>query len=300
MGNANGKGAPRAKAAPRAKGAPRATAQPRTKAAPALSGEQLTRMRTVLDSQRRLGGGSYPVPIARLFELAEAPMTDAALKVFTAKKNAEHFALTARSSKSDPGATQRALVFLPADEAAVAGSPAVLDHALESARGAGGDLFTPKELAARVPTALRRAFQASVEAWARAGESPLPGVLVLRRKSGKKVEPFLCRIEPPAAAARAQQPAAATSREGFAREFAREFERLDRASGNNNHVLLHDLRRALPGIGRDEFDSRLRELRLAKLFTLDSPDGRHVRLSPEQLDAGIREGSANLVYVARR
>jgi hypothetical protein len=65
-------------------------------------------------------------------------------------------------------------------------------------------------------------------------------------------------------------------------------------------VLLHDLRRALPDIPRPEFDERLNDLRRSKLFSLDSADGRHVRLTPEQLEAGIREANSLLVYVARR
>jgi hypothetical protein len=257
-------------------------------------------MRAVLESQRDLGGGSYPVLVSRLFELAGASMSDAALKIFTAKKNAAHFALTAKSSKTDPEATRRALVFLPADEAMVARSAAIFEEAFEAATQTGSDLFTPKELAAHVPTVLRRAFQASIETWARAGKAPFPRLLVLRRKTGKKVELYVHRMAEPVAVTKVRQPAASMLPDSFAREFAREFERLDRASGNNNYVLLHDLRRALPDVDRAEFDSRLRELRLAKLFTLDSPDGRHVRLTPEQLDAGIREGSSNLVYVARR
>jgi len=300
MGNAKGKGLPRAKAAPRAKPAPRAKAPPKAKAAPALSGEGLSRMRAVLDSQRALGGGSYPVPVQRLFELAAVPMSDAALKVFVAPKNGKLFALTAKSSKKEPDATEKALVFLPEDRDVVAGSAAIFDEAFEAARQTGSDLFTAADLAKHVPTALKKAFQSSVEKWARRGTAPFPGILVLRRKSTRKVDVYLHRLEVPAPMTKVKQPSAQISLDGFAREFAREFERLDRASGNNNYVLLHDLRRALPDVERAEFDDRLKELRLAKLFTLDSPDGRHVRLTPEQLDSGIREGSSNLVYVARR
>jgi len=272
----------------------------KAKAQPALSGEDLGRLRTVLDSQRSLGGGSYPVPVKRLFELADVPVSEAALKVLVAPGNAKLFTLTAKASKKDPDATRNALVYVPEDADRIAGSAAIFEKAFEAARASerDSDIFTSVELKKCVPTSLQKAFQASVDGWARTGKAPFPGVIVVRRKAGKKTTLYLHRLESLVPATATKQPVP-VSRD-FARDFAREFERLDRASGNNNYVLLHDLRRALPGIERAEFDRRLNELRLAKLFTLDSPDGRHVRLTPEQLDAGIREGSSNLVYVARR
>jgi hypothetical protein len=86
----------------------------------------------------------------------------------------------------------------------------------------------------------------------------------------------------------------------FERDFQNAFERLDVQSGKHNYVLLHDLRRALPDIPRGEFDAHLNDLRRSKRFSLDSDDGRHVRLTPDQLESGIREASSLLVYVARR
>src|SRR4029079_15080508 len=82
----------------------------------------------------------------------------------------------------------------------------------------------------------------------------------------------------------------------FERDFQTAFERLDLQSGKHNYVLLHDLRRALPEIPRGEFDERLNHLRRNKRFSLDSDDGRHVLLTPEQLEAGIREANSLLVY----
>jgi hypothetical protein len=268
------------------------------KAAPALSGDDLSRLRTVLDSQRALGGDSYPVTVKRLFELARAPVNDAALKIFVSTRNAKLFTVTEKSSAKNPDATLNALVFFPEDAASIAGSAATFDTAFEAAKRTGSDIFTSADLMKLVPKALQKAFQASVDGWARTGKAPFPGVIVLRQRTGKTTKLYLHRLEPQRPATLVQQPSASTR--DFARDFARAFERLDRASGKKNYVLLHDLRRAMPDVDRTEFDSRLKELRLAKVFTLDSPDGRHVRLTPEQLDAGIREGSSNLVYVARR
>jgi hypothetical protein len=270
----------------------------KAKQPPALSGDDLRRLRGILESQRSLGGTSYPVAVKRLFEHAKMAMSDDALKIFAARKNAALFTLTAKASKTDPGATRNALVYVPEDEKSVAAARATLDDAFEAAKRGGSDIVTPAELVKCAPRSLQKAFRASVDGWARTGKAPFPGVIVLRHKAGRKATLYLHRLESPAPATAVRQPRP-ISRD-FTREFLREFERLDRASGNNNYVLLHDLRRALPDIERAEFDSRLKDLRLAKLFTLDSPDGRHVSLTAEQLDAGIREGSSNLVYVARR
>lgn len=68
----------------------------------------------------------------------------------------------------------------------------------------------------------------------------------------------------------------------------------------HNYVLLADLRAAMPGVSRAAFDAGLNDLRRAKAFSLDSADGRHVQLTPAQLEAGIRECGSNLVYCARR
>jgi hypothetical protein len=271
----------------------------RAKVPPALSGEELGRLQSVLDSQRSLGSDSYPVTAKRLFELARIPASDEALKIFSSAKNAQLFALTERSSKSKPDASKNALVYFPEDGERIARSAAIFEKAFEAASQADtvSDIFTSTDLKKWVPKALQTAFRAAVDGWARTGKAPFPGVIVLRKKAGAKTNVYFHRLET-ALPATVSKPA--SSARDFARDFAREFDRLDRASGNNNYVLLHDLRRAMPEIERAEFDSRLRELRVARLFTLDSPDGRHVRLTPEQLDAGIREGSSNLVYVARR
>lgn len=77
------------------------------------------------------------------------------------------------------------------------------------------------------------------------------------------------------------------------------FDFLDSHDGAN-YVLVYDLRRALPQVSRSVFDFSLNNLRRMKILTMDSADGRHVRLSDAQRDAGIREAGTNLVYVARR
>jgi ActR/RegA family two-component response regulator len=86
----------------------------------------------------------------------------------------------------------------------------------------------------------------------------------------------------------------------FGARFDAAFDRLDRASGGHNYVQVYDLRQALPDLSRSAFDDGLNQLRRQKIYSMDSDDGRHVRLTPEQREAGIREAGSNLVYVARR
>lgn len=80
----------------------------------------------------------------------------------------------------------------------------------------------------------------------------------------------------------------------------REFDRLDAQSGGENYVTLFALRGALPGIGRKAFDEAVNRLRKERVVSLDSADGRHVRLSPAEINAGIEEEGQWLVYMKRR
>jgi hypothetical protein len=84
----------------------------------------------------------------------------------------------------------------------------------------------------------------------------------------------------------------------FAAEFSSAF--ASAPGARNNYVLLADLRAALPQYDRATFDLALRALRVAKAYSLDSADGRHVALTPAQRAAGIQECGDNLVYCARR
>ena len=74
------------------------------------------------------------------------------------------------------------------------------------------------------------------------------------------------------------------------------FDRLDRG---NNYVLLYDMRLALPTLTRAEFDAAVNNLRRSKTLSLDSDDGRHVRLTEDERAGGIREAGSNLVYAQR-
>jgi hypothetical protein len=68
----------------------------------------------------------------------------------------------------------------------------------------------------------------------------------------------------------------------------------------NNYLTLAMLRKGLPGLSREVMDKGINALRRARILTLDSSDGRHVRLSQEERDAAIVEDGQLLVYAARR
>jgi hypothetical protein len=84
----------------------------------------------------------------------------------------------------------------------------------------------------------------------------------------------------------------------FARAFDAAFEQLDRARGSHNFVNLVDLRRAFP-VDRQTFEAELRQLRLARRYTLSAAEDPR-GISPEEQDAGIPEDGALLLFVSRK
>ena len=108
--------------------------------------------------------------------------------------------------------------------------------------------------------------------------------------------------EPPEAPNRQHAPhgtAHGESQDGFAKEFAETFARLDHSRGGRNFVKLAELRTALPHYSREKFDSELRSLRIARQFQLSTSDGNHVTLTTEERAAGIQEADLLLVYCER-
>ena len=86
----------------------------------------------------------------------------------------------------------------------------------------------------------------------------------------------------------------------FGAAFREAFESLDRRNGMTNFVKLADLRRVLSDFDRHMFDAGLNRLRDADEFGLDSHEGLHGTLTPEEREAGMREAGSLLVYVSRR
>lgn len=93
--------------------------------------------------------------------------------------------------------------------------------------------------------------------------------------------------------------ATVSSGEDFPRAFNEAFDKL-RRERPLNLVELSALRRALPGFTREAFDLGLRELRKTRQYVLETFEGRHGSLSPEDAAAAIREDGRVFAFAARR
>jgi hypothetical protein len=78
------------------------------------------------------------------------------------------------------------------------------------------------------------------------------------------------------------------------------FDRLNAAGGGRYYVTLADLRDALSDLSRAGFDDTLNQLRRDWVLTLSPAEGLHETVPRRVLDAGIKDGPQNLVYVLRR
>ncbi|WP_437542288.1 hypothetical protein WME97_29330 [Sorangium sp. So ce367] len=280
----------------------------------------------VLESQKQLGGASYPPTLERLTELTgdTLAVTSKALTTREAKGRVLLSRAAGGKKKPAPGAT---LVLLAEDLEAVAQSDRLMEVQLQSARTADAPAVELAQLPKGLLPALGRAFKAALDQ--RIADRRLPraiGALL-----GKKpLLFFLADAVLPAAGAPARP--AATATDGAARRAAPDgagnaisngpvtsaqsgpgappisfvdrfdaaFSSLDRASGRLNYVTLHALRAALPDIPRDTFDTELAALRRQRRYSLDPSDGRHHQMAEAERDAGIMEAGNLLVYVARR
>jgi hypothetical protein len=266
------------------------------KARSVLSTDQLERLRDAL-SQIAGDDTAYPITMTQLFERAALPTADEAMKAIAAGGAvAKYVRVAAKKSKKAPDVN--ALAFLPGDEERVAGTTVLWTWAIRQVTNDKTNIVGSSALSAAVPSFLHKLLARRIK-----DEDLPPGVGMLRIRGNNNV--FLMgdvvsgtrRAEPRATVA---VPSKDVSPSEFEHDFRTAFERLDSQTGRHNYVLLHDLRLALPGVPRREFDERLNDLRRNKLFSLDSADGRQMPLTAEQLEAGIREANSLLVYVARR
>ncbi|WP_438038037.1 hypothetical protein [Sorangium sp. So ce128] len=280
----------------------------------------------VLESQKQLGGASYPPTLERLTELTgdTLAVTSKALTTKEAKGRVLLSRAAGGKKKPAPSAT---LVLLAEDLEAVAQSDRLLEVQLQSARTADAPAVDLAQLPKGLVPALSRAFKAALDQ--RIAERRLPRTI--GALTGKKpLLFFLADAVLPAAGAPARPAAIATdgaarptapdgpgssapngpgssAQSGpgapaisFADRFDAAFSSLDRASGRLNYVTLHALRAALPDIPRATFDEELAALRRQRRYSLDPSDGRHHQMAEAERDAGIMEAGNLLVYVARR
>lgn len=269
----------------------------------------------------------YPPTLERLFACAGEPLDDSSLEAVAFSASLKrHLCISAKASRGKPPEYfAQSLAFLPGDSDKIGSSAELLRSVLRLARTAQTNVFLIRELVKLVPSFLAPSFGKALRRHVDAGEMPVGIGLVCRQKlpqffllehavlgshiqNGNGAKRNGASAAASEHGAHGEQTAVVTPPSGrrnvllaeFERDFQNAFERLDVQSGKHNYVLLHDLRRALPDIPRGEFDARLNDLRRSKTFSLDSDDGRHVRLTPDQLEAGIREANSLLVYVARR
>lgn len=280
------------------------------------------RLLRVLESQRDLGDGAYPTPFARLADLAGLKWASPA-----ARKAIGHPSLVAKLVVAGAGKAPHpdAPVLLAPD--AVAWSPAILRFAFTQSKKPAGRskvvalAFTPDLLAKQVHADLRQSFAAQLAERLRredlpAGYAWLPSEppLIFQAGDVRPGEPFrVAGAEATAPASRdhhapgattAPEPVAEPAREeptrDFAEAFRAAFDAIDHRNRGTNSVRLLDLRNELGDFDRHRFDAGLRQLRVAREFALDSHEGLHRPLTPEERAAGIAEQGSLLVYVSRR
>jgi hypothetical protein len=243
---------------------------------------------------------NYPVTARELLEVGEVVCDPA--KLVTSRKVKGQIQILAKQRQKGADYYANAPVFLQEDAAEVLGGDLALRRIVEFARTKETQACDVKALTVAVPEALKTTFAAAFER-RMSGRKPLPvGVGMLRRGG----HPVLFLLEdvlksaPASATVAVTPPPVVTLQAPFPEAFGQAFDELDQETGRRNYVLLHDLRQRLAMIPRPDFDKGLNELRRSQKYSLDSADGRHGRLTPEQVDAGIREAGSVLVYVARR
>jgi hypothetical protein len=256
----------------------------------------------LVDALRRLRTTpSYPPTAAALF--AEAKVDRQPEKLATSQKAAKQMRVMAKQRQKDAKYYADAPVFLVEDADDVLGRDSVLRQVVRLARTGDTQACDLAALKLALPEGLKVSFAAAFERRTQDGAGPMPSGLGVLKRNGA---PLLFLIED--ALERAAEPVSVWVTpppvvdllEPFPEVFGRAFDELNQQTGRRNYVLLHDLRKRLAAIPRPDFDQGLNELRRSKKYSLDSADGRHGRLTPEQIDAGIREAGSVLVYVARR
>jgi hypothetical protein len=302
---------------------PAKTPAPKRAAArkPKDDGSELAgRMLLVLEAQRRLGAEAYPPTLRRLAELCDLNASDTRVtKAAAHKVLINQLVVAAKAKGGKPSLDAPVVLRDDVDRGAPEVLTALLIFGLQPVmtEGTGKNkgkitettAFTTADIKARLVPALKPITDA-MELGIERQELPEGVAWVLT-----KGKPYLFLVEylrpgaaqvtrPPANVATAPAPdtAGAPPRpaQDFAAAFREAFEQLDRRNGATNFVKLADLRRALAVFGREEFDSGLRALRLRGEFALDSHEGLHGSLTPEEREAGVREAGSLLVYVSRR
>lgn len=266
-----------------------------------------------LRTRRELGGNAYPVTLTALAEAVGTQPSSPHLHHAAADKSFKTEVVLAVSKSTDTP------VALKGDEDTLAASPLLIEHLLTAARSDSNQAIPAVDLKKKLAKPLQSAFTHALHD--RIGTHSLPaGIGLLRIK--KKEHLFLLKdVNAAAPAAATAEPRPATEQAAsvallpepdraaavteplapsdFAVAFEEAYTRLDREKGGSDFVSLVELRRALPSYDREMFDSELRKLRRAGLYTLSTAEGRH-GLTPEEQEAGIREEGTLMLSVSRK
>jgi hypothetical protein len=291
---------------------------PKPEKAPKPEEVLASRMLAVLEGQKRLGASAYPPTLRRLAELCEVNGSDARVS-----KAASHAILTNRAvvvARNDKKPSLDAPVVLKEDlerdfEFVL---PALLRFALKPTtstskgkKSKGQTIetagFSPSDLKKRFIVEMQGRFNEAIERGVAHRSLPLDVAWLL-----VKGNPILFLMEnlqsgtPPTVVSGGRMISTPVDRtvtrrdRDFASAFLEAFDQLDRRNGATNFVKLADLRDALSEFSREEFDAGLRQLRLDRVFSLDSHEGLYGSLTQEERDAGVRESGSLLIYASRR
>jgi hypothetical protein len=282
-----------------------------TNSADRAAAEMAEKMLSVLRSERATGGRPYPIVLKRLGRLADPHATRQQVIKAAAKRSFTTEAVAARIRQLD------APVALLKDLDVLAGSPLVLELALRSKRTATIHAHTVAQLAAKLTGKLQQRFKLVVGRQVEASQLPpqvgwvsdrRPKLFLIEdlqpqslrhRLQGAVAGPPAGAAVPPLAEPRGEISEIAAGGPDFAARLQAAFDELDRRKGSHNFVSLVDLRRAMPDVGREQFDAGLRQLRLAGRFTLSAAESVH-GIQPDQRDAGIEEAGTLLLYLSRK
>jgi hypothetical protein len=277
------------------------------------------RMLVVLEAQRRLGAEAYPPTLRRLAELCELNASDTRVTKAADRKAMADRAVVAAKAKGKPVLDAPVVLKEDLEGEITTALPGLLRYALAAVtsvvkeKPVESTAFTLAEVGKRLVPELQKPVLGALERGIERRELPEDVAWIIA--SGK---PYLFLVENMRpGAARPSRPAldgplapshhadgapAAPARQArdFAGAFRKTFEQIDRRNGAKNFVKLAELRRELAAFGRDEFDSGLRALREGGEFSLDSHEGLHGSLTPEDREAAVREAGSVLVYVSRR
>jgi hypothetical protein len=282
--------------------------------------ELATRMLLVLEAQRKLGADAYPPTLRRLAELCEWKASNTLVTKAASHATMTEQAVVLAGAKTKPSLDAPVVLKDDVEGDFSAVLPALLRFALSPVttsvkkKPAVTNAFTLAELKKRfvsdrqesIGDAVKRGIERldlpSDVAWVWIkGEPKL--FLMENLRPGAPSLPSMAdgqAPEPPPSVHFETPPAPVRPARDFAEAFREAFDRLDRRNGSTDFVKLSDLRQALAAYSREAFDAGLRQLREAGQFTLDSHEGLHGSLTPEEREAGVREAGSLLIYASRR